>query len=56
VNEAAVEHAARALYARMGGDPGYGKKAVGWPALTRAQQRPWLNDVRAVIRAYEEAA
>ena len=54
-----LDAAARALYARLGGHPGYGKsadKTVGWDALSAAQRRPWLKDVKAVLAAYNQAS
>lgn len=54
-----LDAAARALYARLGGHPGYGKNRgveVGWDVLSRAQRRPWLEDVRTVLKAYEDAS
>lgn len=56
-DDEAVERAARALYARMGGHPGYGKSgSIGWDTLSATQRRPWLMDARAVVRAYNEGA
>ena len=57
--EERLDAAARALYARLGGHPGYGKNRaaeVGWDVLSRAQRRPWLEDARTVLKAYEDAA
>lgn len=58
-DDSRLDAAARALYARLGGHPGYAKNRaveVGWDVLSRAQRRPWLEDARAVLRAYEETA
>jgi hypothetical protein len=55
MNDTAVERGARALYVRMGGSQGYAKNGkTGWDALSKAQRRPWIADVRAVLAACEE--
>jgi hypothetical protein len=55
VNDTAVERGARALYVRWGGSQGYASNGkTGWDALSKAQRRPWIADVRAVLAACQE--
>lgn len=57
MNDTAVERGARALYVRMGGSQGYARNGkTGWDALSQAQRRPWIADVRAVLAACKEEA